>query len=204
MGKMDDRFVYEWKESERRPRPGPRFLLEAIFLAAAVACASVLASYVPGQDPSLLWIQTAVTAVATAVIVAASIAYYVMGQPGKEQSELVMKGKDILITRHVTSESGRKYIVTWATMDPRSIAVRRDKGILRIESVWTVTACRRKDRDKPTDSSVRDYPQTLYLVPERFKEAVSYMDRHGMELRDMTDKEYNDSLPFLSKHYWDN
>ena len=30
------------------------------------------------------------------------------------------------------------------------------------------------------------------------------MERHGMELRNMTDKEYNDSLPFLSKHYWDN
>lgn len=203
---MHESFDYGWEEAERRTGLHAGMPAKALLLSVAVASAYMLLGHAPGSVPVPL--QAGVMAACPVVMVACSVAWYMKGRPRRMVSAIHMEGRTVSVTRHVTAESGRRYVVTWSAEDILSVKARRQEHVLRIEAVWRVAAFQDRRGGKEMDSSVRQGWQTVKLDGCAFEKAVAWLERHGAwtgkggrAVQDMTEAEFAEARPFLEKHH---
>lgn len=214
---MNDIFSYEWHENTRRNRLTARLVLQAIVLAVIVGFGPDLLFLLIGYDSDLYIYQLCFMSIVIPVIIVTSVlSCYNSSITDVTTSSLVMKENTVKVTRHVTAETGRRFIATWDSLEIIAYKVDEFHRVIQIDAKWKASAYRvkrnrhaRSSSDKFqyiqgsfVDSDIRSHPQTFQFTPESFYKATAYLERNCFEMMtEMTAEEYEKAKPFIHKHY---
>lgn len=209
MNENSEAFIYEWNEPIKKQKITPMMILQAVILSTAISVIPVAMQFFSGgQDrhPAEMISWAVLMAIMVPVIIMASV----RDSGGILPSALLIDQDGIIrITRYVASDSGRQYFAVWDSLEWRQVRMRDKECILQIDASWKVSAYKVKTGifHKKTvpggfvDSDIRDYPQTFKLPAEDFSQAMKYLKKCAIPVREMTVSEYEKAVPFLLKHH---
>lgn len=202
---MNNVFTYEWHELTKGSKLTAKLIIQATLLAIIVGLGPDLMLMLMGKGSDVYVYQFRFMIMAIPVIVAVSVISY-RNNPVADitTSSLFIDGNIVKVTRHVISETGRRFFAVWDSIEIKSYKIDELHRIIQIDAKWKVSAYRMKGQKQGAyvDSDVRSHPQTFQLAPEAFYTAVEYLKEHYSDIiSDMTPEEYEKARPFIHKHY---
>lgn len=202
---MNDIFDYKWHELTKGRRLTANLILQAIILAVIVGFGPNLIPMLMGYGSDIYIYQFKFMIVAIPVIIVISvISYYNNPVTDVTTSSLSITHNTAKVTRHVIAETGRRFFVTWDSIEIMAYKINEFHRVIQIDAKWGVSAYRMKGEDAGAfvDSDIRTYPQTFQFTPEAFYSAVAYLrEKYPDKMTNMTKEEYEKAEPFIHKHY---
>lgn len=202
---MIDAFVYDWNELTRGRRLTIKLVLQAIVLAVIVGFGPDLILMLAGYGSEISAYQFKFMAVVIPVVVGVSVLSYRNNPVMDVTTSSLLIDKDVVrVTRHVISETGRRFFAVWDSMEVKGYRVDEVHRIIQVDAKWKVSAYRMRGKEPGSfvDSDIRSHTQTFQLKPEAFFEASAYLQEHCFNITSaMTKEEYEKAKPFIHKHY---
>ena len=203
---MSDIFVYEWHELTKGCRLTVKLIIQAIVLAIIAGFGPDLILMLMGHGSDVYIYQFRFMAIAIPVIIGVSVISYRNNPVADVTTSSLTIDRDVVrVTRHVISETGRRFFATWDSLEVKGFKIDELHRVIQIDAKWKVSAFCMKGK-KPgsyVDSDVRSHPQTFQLAPEAFYTAIKYLREYDsyMTITNMTSEEYDQARPFIHKHY---
>lgn len=200
---MDNAFIYEWHELTKGRRLTAKLILQAILLAVIVGFGPELVLMLMGYAPDIYQMRYMIVVIPVVVIISV-ISYWNNPIAEITTSSLAIENNIIRVTRHVITETGRRFFAVWDSIEIKGYKVDEYHRVIQIDAKWSVSAYRLKGTDigNFVDSDVRSHPQTFQFAPEAFYKATEYLEKNHFDMiTEMTAEEYEKAKPFIHKHY---
>lgn len=203
---MSNPFRYEWHEFTKGRRLSMRVILQAAMLSIAAGLGPDILLILIGSQKSADVFSWPIRIAFVALLTIAFIAMSDIHDPEAfiMTTSTLEIGTTVCITRHVTAKTGRQFFVEWESLKPPAFSLDEEHHILQINTEWDVRAYKRAGTKKGrfVDRETRNYPQTLQLSPEAFKNALTFLrDQYPDKLQSMTPEAYEAAKLYILKHY---
>lgn len=201
----DGVFLSDWQELVKGKRPTAGLIFEILAVALLAGIGPDVAVLAMGKGTDEVKIRVTIMMIVAVVVAIASVLSY-MANPilGATVSTLAI-GEDVVrITRHVVSDTGRRYFATWDSLFIEGCSIDEEHHVIQLAGSWKVSAYKMRGNEPGSyvDSEVRTQEQTFQMPADTFHVAVGYIKAHNPGIiKKMTDEQYKKALPFIHKHY---
>lgn len=138
---MDEAFVYEWEELIKERKPMPIHVFEALLLTVIAGFGTSIHGFISGDGTAIYQL------IFTIIIIAAVFGFSLWKHKKRPDAEvtissLMVDGDVIIMSRHVVSDTGRRYFTVWHCLGVEEINVEMGQHVIQVCGKWNISAYR--------------------------------------------------------------